>query len=270
MSSSGCRTPSRPAPTASAACRARMRRSWSCAPVVRALGLPLTLNVVVHRQNLDRLAAHDRHWRWRSGAGRLEIAHVQYYGWALANRDALLPTPRPARRGDRASSRRRASASRAVLVIDYVVPDYHARAAESLHGRLGPAVPERLAVRHACCPAMPRESLPGIDFPNVREISLARHLGTLATPSTASAAPTGCPSPARAASGARSTGAAAAARPSRCRATPPHRSRLRPLAAPCRAVARRRCGGGGGGGVHLPGTAEGAGLILGLREPGLP
>ena len=27
-----------------------------------------------------------------SGAGRLEFAHVQYYGWAFANRERLLPT----------------------------------------------------------------------------------------------------------------------------------------------------------------------------------
>src|SRR5204863_518995 len=60
------------------------------ARLVREAGLPLTVNAVVHRQNLARLPAMiERALAW--GAGRLEVAHVQYYGWALVNRDALLP-----------------------------------------------------------------------------------------------------------------------------------------------------------------------------------
>lgn len=57
----------------------------------RALGIPLTVNVVLHRQNLARLRdfiALAERW----GAERLELAHVQYLGWALENRAALLPT----------------------------------------------------------------------------------------------------------------------------------------------------------------------------------
>lgn len=57
----------------------------------RELNLPLTLNVVLHRANLPRLPqfiALAEAW----GAERLELAHVQYLGWALANREALLPT----------------------------------------------------------------------------------------------------------------------------------------------------------------------------------
>src|SRR5262249_42233579 len=51
----------------------------------------VTLNFVLHRNNLDQLPemvaiAED------SSASRIEFAHVQYYGWAFANRDSLLPT----------------------------------------------------------------------------------------------------------------------------------------------------------------------------------
>jgi len=53
--------------------------------------LPLTLNAVVHRQNLSRLDAIIA-FAVESGAERLEIAHAQYYGWALHNRAMLLPT----------------------------------------------------------------------------------------------------------------------------------------------------------------------------------
>jgi pyrroloquinoline quinone biosynthesis protein E len=66
-------------------------RKLEVAGWVREAGLPLTVNAVVHRQNLDHLEdiialAHSL------DAHRLEIAHVQYYGWALENRAALMPT----------------------------------------------------------------------------------------------------------------------------------------------------------------------------------
>jgi pyrroloquinoline quinone biosynthesis protein E len=58
---------------------------------VKALGLPLTMNVVLHRANLgeiDELVALAED----VGADRLELANTQYLNWALSNRDVLLPT----------------------------------------------------------------------------------------------------------------------------------------------------------------------------------
>jgi pyrroloquinoline quinone biosynthesis protein E len=58
---------------------------------VKELGFPLTLNTVLHRENLDRVdevvALAER-----LDADRLELANTQYLGWALPNRAALLPT----------------------------------------------------------------------------------------------------------------------------------------------------------------------------------
>src|SRR5256886_16988271 len=53
--------------------------------------LPLTVNAVVHRANIDRIADMVD-LALALGAGRIEIAHVQYYGWALKNRAALMPS----------------------------------------------------------------------------------------------------------------------------------------------------------------------------------
>ena len=61
------------------------------AGLVREAGLPLTVNAVVHRQNLDRLG-EIIDLAVALGADRLEVAHVQYYGWALRNRGVLLPS----------------------------------------------------------------------------------------------------------------------------------------------------------------------------------
>ncbi len=93
------------------------------ARIVRKLELPLCINAVVHRENLDRvpdlidLAE-------RLDAHRLEIANTQYYGWALANRAALLPSQEQLERASRAVERARRE--RRVREIVYVLPDYHA------------------------------------------------------------------------------------------------------------------------------------------------
>ncbi|MBC8132817.1 MAG: pyrroloquinoline quinone biosynthesis protein PqqE, partial [Deltaproteobacteria bacterium] len=58
---------------------------------IRGLGLPLTLNIVLHRENLPRLPSLIA-LAERLQADRLELAHVQYLGWALTNRSVLLPT----------------------------------------------------------------------------------------------------------------------------------------------------------------------------------
>ena len=67
------------------------KRKMEFAALVRRAGLPLTLNVVVHRQRSAQSAIHDQA-AVELGARRLEVAHVQYYGWAYRNRAALMPT----------------------------------------------------------------------------------------------------------------------------------------------------------------------------------
>jgi pyrroloquinoline quinone biosynthesis protein E len=137
--------------------------------LVRAAGLPLTLNAVVHRQNLDRLPALID-LALDLGAARLEVAHVQYYGWALANRAALLPTLDQLLAATATVEAARARL-KGRLVIDYVVPDYHAKQPKACMGGWGRAV---LAVSPAgaILPCHAAESLPGLTFPNVRDTSL--------------------------------------------------------------------------------------------------
>lgn len=61
------------------------------AKMVREVGFPLTLNVVLHRGNIDRLGQIIE-LAESLEADRLELANAQYYGWAFANRTLLLPT----------------------------------------------------------------------------------------------------------------------------------------------------------------------------------
>jgi len=91
---------------------------------VREIGLPLTLNAVVHRHNIESLPAIID-YAVEMGAGRLEVAHTQYYAWALKNRAALIPTReqfmKTVKYVDEARER-----LKGVLVFDFVVHDHYA------------------------------------------------------------------------------------------------------------------------------------------------
>ena len=145
-------------------------KKLAVAALIREAGLPLTVNAVMHRQNLDRLPQMID-LAVALGAGRLEVAHVQYYGWALANRRALLPT---AAQLDRATEIVDATRARlkGVLVIDYVVPDYYARRPKACMGGWGRQF-LNISPAGKVLPCHAAESLPGFHFPSVAEAGLA-------------------------------------------------------------------------------------------------
>lgn len=93
--------------------------------LVKELGWPLTMNVVLHRQNIDRVAGV-LGLAEEVGADRVELANTQYYGWAWRNRDALLPS-----RAQLAAAEVVVRAARERLRdrtdVVYVVPDYYSR-----------------------------------------------------------------------------------------------------------------------------------------------
>src|SRR5439155_24371785 len=66
-------------------------KKLQAARMVRGMGLPLTLNVVLHRGNIERLPEIIA-LAEGLGAERLELANTQYYGWAFKNRAMLLPS----------------------------------------------------------------------------------------------------------------------------------------------------------------------------------
>jgi pyrroloquinoline quinone biosynthesis protein E len=145
------------------------RKRAIAAEVVR-LGLPLTINAVMHRANIDRVGAMVE-LALDLGAGRVEIAHVQYYGWALKNRAALMPTPDQVERAvAEVEDLRKRHHGR--IVIDAVVPDYYARYPKACVGGWGR---RSLNVTPAgrVLPCHAAESIPGLEFWSVRDHSLA-------------------------------------------------------------------------------------------------
>ncbi len=136
---------------------------------IREHQIAFTVNIVIHRGNVDHLDEIIA-MAERLQANRLEIAHVQYYGWALLNRDSLLPT-----RDQLQDSLRIIAAAqerlRGRMRIDYVTPDYYARYPKACMGGWG----RKLLVVDPAGRALPCHAagvIPGMQFDNVREHSL--------------------------------------------------------------------------------------------------
>jgi PqqA peptide cyclase len=136
---------------------------------VRKANLPLTANCVVHRQNIQNLEAMIA-MAVEIGAHRLEIANVQYYGWALKNRAALMPSREQLDHMNNVVGAARESL-RGTLVIDYVVPDYYARRPKSCMGGWGRRF-LNISPSGKVLPCHAAESIAGLHFDNVRQRSL--------------------------------------------------------------------------------------------------
>ena len=100
-------------------------RKKAAARLVKKLGWPLTVNVVLHRYNIDRV---DRILDMSAdlGADRLELANTQYYGWAWRNRDRLLPSRAQLQHAEATVRAARGRLGDRMEII-YVIPDYYSR-----------------------------------------------------------------------------------------------------------------------------------------------
>jgi pyrroloquinoline quinone biosynthesis protein E len=144
-------------------------RKRALAADVVALKIPLTVNAVIHRANVARVEDLVT-MALAMGAARVEIAHVQYYGWALRNRAALMPTRAQVDDAVKAVEALRQK-HHGRIVIDAVVPDYHARFPKPCVGGWGR---RSLNVTPAgkVLPCHAAESIPGLEFWSVRDHSL--------------------------------------------------------------------------------------------------
>jgi pyrroloquinoline quinone biosynthesis protein E len=137
--------------------------------LIRRHKIAFTVNLVIHRQNIDHLEEMISFIE-QLAPDRMEIAHTQYYGWALKNRAALLPTREQLERVVEAvSAAEKRLAGR--IRIDFVVPDYYARFPKPCMGGWG----RRLMLINPSGKVLPchaAEVIPGLTFENVREQTL--------------------------------------------------------------------------------------------------
>jgi len=150
--------------------RGGFERKMRVAGWVAEIGFPLTLNAVMHRRNLDRLE-ETVELALGLGARRLEVACVQFHGWAAANRAALMPTLAQARAAKAlVDAKRKDLLGR--LVIDFVPPDYHAEFPKACMGGWG-STGINLAPDGRVLPCHAAETIPGLRFESIRDRPLA-------------------------------------------------------------------------------------------------
>jgi PqqA peptide cyclase len=146
------------------------QRKMEVARWVKDLGMPLTLNVVLHRDNLDQTAEIIA-LAERLSADRLELANTQYLGWALVNRAALMPTREQLERA-RAVALEARNRLRGRMEVLFVLPDYYAdrpKACMDGWGRRFLVVsPDGLVL-----PCHAAHTLPGLVWETVRDRPLA-------------------------------------------------------------------------------------------------
>src|ERR671934_1422645 len=138
----------------------------AAARAARALGFPLTINCVLHRQNLDRIEEVLR-LAEELDAQRLGVANTQYYGWAVVNQAALLPTRAQLERGEEAVRRFRDRVGPRINVL-WVLPDYFEELPKPCMGGWGRTTIV-VAPNGDALPCQAGSTIPGLEFANVRE-----------------------------------------------------------------------------------------------------
>jgi pyrroloquinoline quinone biosynthesis protein E len=131
--------------------------------------LAVTLNFVIHRRNIEQLPEM-LSLAESSSASRVEFANVQYYGWAFANRDSLLPTREQLTESiDFLKKAQERLAGK--IKVEYVVPDYYARFPKPCMGgwarKLMLITPSGDAL-----PCHAAKVIPGLAFENVKNRNL--------------------------------------------------------------------------------------------------
>ena len=136
---------------------------------LKKVRVAVTLNFVIHRRNIDQIEEMLQIAE-SSSATRIEFANVQYYGWAFANRENLLPTKAQLDRSleviKSADARLRGK-----IRIESVVPDYYAKYPKPCMGGWG----RKLILITPSGDALPCHAakvIPGLEFANVKENSL--------------------------------------------------------------------------------------------------
>ncbi|TPW33949.1 pyrroloquinoline quinone biosynthesis protein PqqE [Oecophyllibacter saccharovorans] len=142
-------------------------RKLEAARLIMQSDIPLTLNFVLQRRNMERMPAMF-HLARQLGVHRVEMACAQYYGWALKNRPALLPTRAQL---DQAAACVAEEEKKGGLAIDFVTPDYYADRPKPCMGGWGRRF-LNVSPSGRVLPCHAAETIPNVAFPNVRGASL--------------------------------------------------------------------------------------------------
>jgi len=140
------------------------------ARLVKKHGYPMVLCVVIHRENIHQMA-DILAMAENLGADYLELANTQYYGWAHANRDLLMPTQEQYVEAEAIAQAFKDKVA-GKMKIYYVVPDFHENRPKACMNGWGTTfltiAPDGMAL-----PCHSARELPGLDCPNVNDHSIS-------------------------------------------------------------------------------------------------
>lgn len=145
-------------------------RKMAVADKIAEIGFPLTLNAVMHRHNLDDLPDMIEMAK-RLGARRIEVACVQFQGWALKNRGMLQPTREQVDMAKRVVAQARKD-NLGTLAFDFVPPDYYADFPKACMGGWG-STGLNITPDGRVLPCHAAETIPSLRFQTVTEASLS-------------------------------------------------------------------------------------------------
>jgi pyrroloquinoline quinone biosynthesis protein E len=136
---------------------------------LKKVRVAVTLNFVIHRRNIDQIEEMLQIAE-SSSATRIEFANVQYYGWALVNRDSLLPTKSQLDRSLEVIKSAEARL-RGKIRIESVVPDYYAKYPKPCMGGWGRKL-MLITPNGDALPCHAAKIIPDLNFDNVQKSSL--------------------------------------------------------------------------------------------------
>ena len=139
------------------------------AALIRKYDYPMVLNVVLHRLNIDHVE-EILGMAERMGAGYVELANSQYYGWAWRNREQLLPSRAQLQRAEEVTARFRERVGRSMRIF-FVVPDYFESRPKPCMNGLG-RVFLSIAPDGVALPCQAARMLPDLTFPSVLATSI--------------------------------------------------------------------------------------------------
>ena len=139
------------------------------ARLVKKHGYPMVLCVVIHRENIHQMA-EILAMAEELGADYLELANTQYYGWAHANRDLLLPTKEQFEQAEAIAQAFKETVA-GKMKIYYVVPDFYEDRPKACMNGWGTTF-LTIAPDGVALPCHSARELPGLDCPNVNDYSV--------------------------------------------------------------------------------------------------
>ncbi len=130
----------------------------------------MVMNMPIFKQNIDQI---DAMCEFASGIGveYIEFANIQYYNWAMVNRDELMPTLEQVREAEATIQRWRQKLGDS-MTLYFVIPDYYEGRPKACMNGWG-AISLTIAPDGVAMPCLEARVIPGLEFVSVRDQPLS-------------------------------------------------------------------------------------------------